>query len=103
MKRKFSFPQKFHLSCLAYIVLFALFLYGVSSVGRTTVDRQEESLRTAMRRNITHCYAVEGFYPPSLEYIETHYGLTYDKDRFFVDYQPIGSNIVPNVTIIRKE
>ncbi len=103
MKRKFSFLQKFHLSYLAYIGLFALFLYGVSSVGRTTVDKQEESLRTAMQRDITHCYAVEGFYPPSLEYIEEHYGLTYDKDRFFVDYQPIGSNIVPNVTIIRKE
>ena len=46
------------------------------------------------------CYAIEGRYPPSLEYMEEHYGLVYDKDIFFVDYQPIGSNLYPDVTVI---
>ena len=36
-----------------------------------------------------------------LEYLESHYGLTYDHDLFFVDYQAIGSNIMPDVTIVR--
>ena len=39
---------------------------------------------------------------PSLSYMEEHYGLTYNEELFFVDYQPIGSNIFPNATIIRK-
>ena len=49
-----------------------------------------------------HCYALEGFYPPSLEYMEEHYGLTYDKSAYIVDYQPVGNNIYPNYTIIKK-
>lgn len=95
--------RNFHLSYLAYIILFILFLKCVSSFGNVTIDRQEESLSAALNRDIIHCYAVEGFYPPSLDYIETHYGLTYDKELFYIDYQPIGSNIMPNITIIRKD
>ena len=30
-------------------------------------------------------------------------GLTYDKDLFFVDYQPVASNMRPNVTIILRK
>ena len=67
------------------------------------MSKQQESLETALARDITHCYAVEGFYPPSLSYMEEHYGLTYDKDLFFVDYQPIGSNIRPDVTVISRK
>ncbi len=53
-------------------------------------------------RSITHCYAVEGTYPSSLEYLKENYGLTYDETVFFVDYQTIGSNILPDVTIIER-
>ena len=46
------------------------------------------------------CYALEGTYPPNLQYLEEHYGLTYDKKRFYVDYLAIGSNFFPDVTVI---
>ncbi|WP_242847353.1 hypothetical protein [Dorea sp. D27] len=60
-------------------------------------------METAVSRGIAHCYAIEGAYPESLQYLEAHYGLIYDKDRFFIDYQILGSNIMPDVTIIDKE
>jgi hypothetical protein len=85
-------------------VLLLVFLLGLSSIHDSTLQKQQESLETALSRDITHCYAVEGYYPPSLAYIEEHYGLTYDKDLFFVDYQPVGTNIRPSVTVLlRKE
>lgn len=84
-------------------LLLLLFWFGLSSISESTVSRQQESLETALNRDIIHCYAVEGFYPPSLGYIEEHYGLVYDKDLFFVDYQPIGSNLRPDVTILVKQ
>lgn len=83
--------------------LLLLFIWGLSSIHDTTISKQQESLETALMRDITHCYAVEGCYPPSLSYIEEHYGLTYDKELFFVDYQPIGSNIRPSVTVILRK
>lgn len=90
------------LPLLAFILLFILFMRGVSSVSDTTYEKQEESLHTAIERSVVQCYAVEGTYPPSLTYLEDHYGLTYDHDLFFIDYQAYGSNIFPDITILRK-
>lgn len=90
------------LPILAFILLFFLFLGGVSSVSDTTYEKQEESLHTAIERSVIQCYAVEGTYPPSLTYLEDHYGITYNHDLFFVDYQVYGSNIFPDITVLRK-
>ncbi len=84
-------------------MVLIVFYMLVVSVDHSTVERQKESLQDAIERDVLHCYAVEGFYPPSLEYLESHYGLRYDHTIFFVDYVPIGSNIRPDVTIIVKE
>ena len=84
------------------LLLLILFMRGIHSVGDTTQAKQQESLETALTRSISQCYAVEGFYPPDLAYLEEHYGLTYDKDAFYVDYQPMGTNLMPEVTVIPK-
>ena len=54
-------------------------------------------------RGITHCYAIEGTYPDSLEYLIENYGLIYDEGHYYIDYQPLGSNLMPDVTIIQRE
>ena len=90
------------LPLLGFILLFILFYRGVSSVSHTADAKQMESLENAINRSITQCYAVEGAYPPNLDYIKEHYGLVYDETMFYVDYQPIGSNIMPDVTILRR-
>lgn len=84
-------------------VLLIIFVMLISSIDASTVDHQRESLQNAINRDILHCYAVEGYYPPSLEYMKQHYGLVYDETLFFVDYQPVASNIRPDVTILVNE
>lgn len=88
---------------VGFSILFILFLGGVRSVGNTSMDKQQESLETALTRSVSQCYAVEGTYPPSLEYLVTHYGLTYDSDVFLVDYEYYGSNLLPDITVLRKQ
>ena len=90
------------LPILAFIVLFILFLQGIGSVSESTLSKQQESLETALERSISQCYAVEGSYPPSLEYLKQHYGLLYDEDSFFIDYEYYGSNLLPEVTVLRR-
>ena len=87
-QKSMSFGRKlvYLLPILAFLVLFVLFLQGIGSVSESTLTKQQESLETALGRSISQCYAVEGCYPPSLEYLEQHYGLLYDKNSFFVDY-----------------
>lgn len=101
-RRSIAIFRKFHLSIIAFIVLIVIALNGLQDISDKTSDSQRESLESALERSIAHCYALEGTYPPSLDYIKEHYGLIYDENRFFVDYQSIGSNIMPDVTIIEK-
>ena len=84
------------------LLLFLLFLRGIGSVNESTLSKQQESLETALERSISQCYAVEGCYPPSLEYLEQHYGLLYDEKNFLIDYEYYGSNLLPEVTILRR-
>ena len=83
-----------------FAVVLIVFFAGISSVSDDTYRRQKESLENALNRSITYCYAIEGAYPESLDYIRENYGITYDESRFYVDYQTIGSNIYPNLTIL---
>ncbi|MGN1148544.1 MAG: hypothetical protein ACI4TB_08980 [Lachnospiraceae bacterium] len=104
-ERNLKIPFKkliYLLPLIAFLVLFILFYNGINSVSDTNLAKQRESLETALNRSIIQCYAVEGTYPPSLQYIKDHYGLIYDEELFYVDYQPIGSNIMPDVTILDR-
>ncbi|MCR5596351.1 MAG: hypothetical protein K6G12_10905 [Lachnospiraceae bacterium] len=82
------------------VIVIAVFLLGVNYVSESSLEGQQESLEKAISRDVAQCYAVEGSYPPNLEYLVDHYGLTYNEELFYVDYQSIGSNIYPDVTII---
>jgi hypothetical protein len=83
--------------------LLFLCLYGMNRIGTGSADRSEKLLQEALTQDITECYALEGSYPPSLAYLEEHYGLTYDRNLFYIDYQPVASNIRPDCTIIRMD
>ena len=93
-QKSMSFGRKlvYLLPILAFLVLFVLFLQGIGSVSESTLTKQQESLETALGRSISQCYAVEGCYPPSLEYLAQH----------FVDYEYYGSNLLPEVTVLRR-
>lgn len=96
-------PAKRRLPLLAPLVLvltLVLFRLGVDSLSDSTARRQKDILEKALARSISYCYAAEGTYPESLDYIREHYGLHYDESRFFVDYRVQGGNLRPEVTII---
>lgn len=80
------------------IVIF--FINGSTVVDSSTLNEQAKSLETSIRNSIAQCYAIEGTYPPDLNYLKEHYGLFYNEKLFYVDYTAIGSNIMPDVTII---
>ena len=58
--------------------------------------------RESVRRAAVECYALEGFYPSDLSYLQEHYGLAVDLDRYFVDYQYIAANLVPDITVFPR-
>ena len=101
-KKRQRVSKRMAISAIIFILILVIFYQGLSSLSSTARARQRESLENALTRGITYCYAVEGNYPESLDYLKEHYGLTYDEDHFYVDYQVTASNILPDVTIIEK-
>lgn len=101
------FKQKNHRSLFRRLVpvaffcgIIALFLMGLTSVSRITSGNEEESLKQTIIQSAVHCYATEGFYPDSITYLEDHYGLTYNKEKFVISYEVIGSNMMPDIAVI---
>ncbi len=90
------------MSLFVFAAVIAAFIIGINAVSNSTLTDDRTLLEKAVTKDIVHCYAVEGVYPPSLKYIEDHYGLTYDHDKYIVSYESIGSNIMPSVMIIEK-
>ena len=72
-KRGFSLSQlTLPASILIFLLIFLLFYKGVGSVSQTASEQQMENLQQAIRRSAVHCYAVEGSYPESLDYLKEH-------------------------------
>ncbi len=101
-KKEISYSRNLLISLLLFAVVFIACLIGFTSMNTRLQEEQLQILQDAVTRDITRCYAEEGSYPESLSYLKEHYGLTYDEDKYFVDYQPLGSNILPDVTIIQR-
>ena len=98
--------KKSYMTTLSVICITAtlfLFAKAVDSIGTANDVEQAEILEQALTRTVTACYALEGAYPPNVNYLVENYGLTYDSEEYFIDYQYIGANLRPDVTIIKKD
>lgn len=82
-------------ACCAVVLL----IYGTSSIRQSADASQMDSLRQAILRSAVHCYAMEGRYPESLDYIKSHYGISWDSRKYMVDYEITGANLMPDVIV----
>jgi hypothetical protein len=86
-------------------ILFTLAIVAMIAAGlvQTAESNRAEGLRLleeSIRRAAVECYALEGSYPESLEYIEEHYGVLVDRNRYFVHYDLPMSNFMPEITVL---
>ena len=84
------------------VVVLLCFLSGISNVSRSQEGEEKRRLEDAIRRNTVACYAAEGIYPPNLTYLEEHYGVQINRNRYDVIYQLIGENLMPDITVVDK-
>ena len=84
----------------AVLVMFAAALDSLSD-GRDAEDLRQ--LEEALRRSCAACYAAEGAYPPTLEYLQQHYGVQIDSRRYTVHYDIFAENLMPDITILENQ
>ncbi len=88
---------------LISVLVLGIFYGAVSSMTASATDEQKKNLEATLRRGIMQCYALEGSYPESLSYLLSNYPIYYNKDAFLIDYQIIGQNIYPAVSVIQRK
>jgi len=84
-------------------VVFLFVLFGfVFALGELSTRATEEgaaNLASAIQKSTVQCYAVEGRYPASVDYLVKHYGIQIDDKKYVVFYEGFASNIMPEITV----
>ena len=89
------------LAIAAALVILPLALVWCVGALSSRADQENLSMaEQAIRRAAVECYALEGWYPDSLDYLVEHYGIRVDTSRYLVDYQFVASNLMPDITVL---
>ena len=88
------------LAVLALALVLAVALVG--RIDRAQAGAETELVRDAVRNAAVTCYAVEGAYPDSVDYLRDHYRLSYNEDRYMVFYDAFASNLMPAIFVAER-
>lgn len=90
---------------LGIAAIAAVLVIFVTALGSLQEGQSAEGLRQleeAVRKGCVACYATEGTYPTDLEYLEEHYGVQIDRERYTVQYVAFAENLMPDITVLEK-
>lgn len=88
------------ISAILFAVLVAALLWGVRFFSGKASQKGADTLRDGIRRASVQCYAIEGRYPPSIEYLESNYGIQINRDCYYVFYNGFAANVMPEITVV---
>ena len=97
-KKSLWLPAAAVLLIAAFVVMLAF-----RDPGRDISAESAQSIQRAVERSALQCYAVEGVYPPTLKYLEDHYGLQVNHEDFYITYDIFASNMAPDVIVRSKK
>ena len=98
-KKEHVLLKDLFLPLASFVLIVALFSFGIQSVSQTAREEQLRFAEQAVRRAAVQCYAVEGRYPASVEYLKENYGLAVDDNRYVIHYQRLGANLLPEIAV----
>lgn len=103
-KSKKGIPAPGIILTAAIFVVVAGILFGqIKNMSKEVGQRDVDMLKDALDNAVVTCYAIEGRYPESLEYIEEHYGVKIDREKYFVDYNKNLINMKPQISVYKVE
>ena len=99
-KRLLSYLGKALLWVAILAVGMGFFFNGLRQVREEISAQGRTKLEDAVRRATVACYAAEGAYPPDVNYLIEHYGLSVDGSRYIVHYDIFAENLMPDITVL---
>ena len=89
------------MNALPWLVIVALVL-GLFAYRMASDNLREQgvlSIRSSILHAAEQCYAVEGAYPPSLDYLKEKYGIRVNENDYLVNYVAFAANVQPTVMV----
>ena len=84
---------------LSIVLVLAAAVLLVNRIDTAQDAAETDIVRDAVKNAALTCYAVEGAYPDSVEYLREHYHLAYDEDRYMITYDAFASNMIPDIWV----
>ena len=72
------------------------------SVLENTRAEKRNMAEETLRRAVVSCYALEGRYPPDIDYLRQHYGVQIRETDYIVHYEIFAENIMPEITVLER-
>ena len=98
------FFKLLRLSAIPVLMLAAVLLFStaLSEMNADKASHDLEKLEETLTRAAVSCYAVEGAYPPNVDYLAENYSVQIDTDRYTVKYELYASNLMPSITVLEN-
>ncbi len=93
-------------AALSFVIAAAALIVAQVSLGRISLKASEQSLaeaRNNVSRSVVLCYASEGVYPETIDYLEENYGLVLDRELYIYHYRALGGNLFPEINVFQNE
>ncbi|MDO5136343.1 MAG: hypothetical protein Q4D55_09840 [Eubacteriales bacterium] len=99
-KKRFIRRLKFFFPVLFLAAVCLIFFAGISRTSSDSLEKERTTLARAISGGAVRTYALTGAYPESLDSILEDYHITYDREKFLVEYVPNGANLLPSITVL---
>jgi len=106
MNRQRVFKKSLWASLLSGIVpllftlaIMAVVYLGIQQAGASSEAEGIRLLEEALMRVAIHSYAVNGYFPPNVDYMSEHFAVYVDRTRFVVHYVVFAENMLPDIRV----
>ncbi len=101
-KKKIPYFLRYLPAVLVFAAIITITVAALKDINKTTEKESLSIVENSVRRAVITCYANEGSYPNNIDYLKENYGLYISED-YIVYYDIFASNIMPKITVVRKQ
>ncbi len=102
--KRFSFRRVFSaaLPIAVFMIMIVWIICGILNADNAVDKNELDNVKATIENGVTVCYAIEGVYPESMDYLIDNYGVVVNSKKYIVHYECIAANIRPTITIIER-
>lgn len=101
MKKRINIAMIGSVTILLFMVLLTGYtMFGIDKFYKNSGKQEASQIKRIIEAEAVECYALEGAYPPDLDYLVKNYGLVLNHDRYYYDYNIFASNVAPQIEVL---